>query len=195
MVKFAAQGSGYGGDIAFDHLKREAVAGGIAAREIGITGLQFQPGLHQPRHARSKAEAGGPCPAAKVQHTLARAGIHAGGKQHGVCGGAVAVPGLPQVQPPAQKGVMAKVGVGKHLFARINFTIAQHGGGDEIIGIAHHQAAGQNTDGAIEYAHVDVHFEHLYIFSLQHGFGEGDDRGVGCAQNLFHRPWLWGSDA
>lgn len=55
-----------------------------------------------------------------------------------------------------------------------------------MVAIGHHEAARQNADAAFERTHVDVELKHPYILAFEKGRGEGDDRGVVCAQKLFH---------
>ncbi len=46
---------------------------------------------------------------------------------------------------------------------------------------ADHQSTWQYAQRPIEDAHIYVQLEHLYILTLQEGFGKGDDRDVVCA--------------
>ncbi len=47
-----------------------------------------------------------------------------------------------------------------------------------MIRVAHHEAAWQYAQGSIQYAHIYVHLEHLYILSLKKSFRKGDDSHV-----------------
>ncbi len=49
-----------------------------------------------------------------------------------------------------------------------------------------HDAARQDTDRSFEDAHVDVHFEHVYILAAEQGGGKGDHGRVVGAQQLSH---------
>jgi hypothetical protein len=62
MVEIAAKCPGHMRKIAFMHLDRDAVASGVLAGKIGITGLQFQPGQHQSRHPHPRQSAAAPAP-------------------------------------------------------------------------------------------------------------------------------------
>ena len=64
--------------------------------------------------------------------------------------------------------------------------VTQHGVGHEVIGIAHHQAAGQDAKRSVKDAHVDVQIEYLYTLARKKGCGIGDDGRVGAAQKFFH---------
>ena len=44
----------------------------------------------------------------------------------------------------------------------------------------------QNADAAFQNAHVDIHREAVYLFAAKERGYEGHERGVICAQKLFH---------
>ncbi len=67
------------------------------------------------------------------------------------------------------------------LFADLEIIVAQSGPREEQIRISHHQPARQYADGTFEDAHMDVHFEAVYILASEEGLREGDHGGVVAA--------------
>ena len=74
----SAQRRGRAAQVALVDGERQAVFGGVAARELGVGGLDLEAVQVEPRHARGEAERGGAGAAAELEHALAgRAGTKA----------------------------------------------------------------------------------------------------------------------
>jgi len=56
----------------------------------------------------------------------------------------------------------------------------------EQVAVRNHQTARQNSQAAVQNAHVDVQLKRRYTLTLKKGGCEGDDRRVCRAQKLFH---------
>ena len=103
------QRRGHVGQVAGFDVHLNIVFQRIAAGEVSVVCLKFQPVKVQAGDPAAKAKRGGPGPAAKVQHGLAKGRGAGGCKQHGVSGGAIPFQWLPQVQPPTEEGVVRQI--------------------------------------------------------------------------------------
>ena len=90
VVKTAICKRAGGGCVSRYHLKTNAIAGGVAAGQIGIFGQHLNPRHADPRHPHSQTQGGRPHAAAKVQNAVPRARTATGGQQHWVNPGAIA---------------------------------------------------------------------------------------------------------
>ena len=68
----------------------------------------------------------------------------------------------------------------------MDVVVPQDGARAEVILWPHHNPAWKDADRSFQDAHVDVHFEHVYILAVEQGRGEGDHSGVVGTQKLSH---------
>ena len=64
-----------------------------------------------------------------------------------------------------------------------------------MVGIPHHEATREYSDGPLKDAHVDVHLKDLYILALKKGRGKGDHGRIVGSHKLFHQSDLNGRPA
>jgi hypothetical protein len=88
-----------------------------------------------------------------------------------------------QAQPAAQEGVDGRVSS-----PTVDAVVPDDAERLAQVLLAHHEAAGQDADGAFEDAHVVVEREAIYTLAAQERGGEGDDGRVRGAQELPHDP-------
>jgi hypothetical protein len=112
LVEQAELGGQRLGDVVHDGAQAvaEAVARGIALRQLGQRRLQFDADDRALRHAPCQAEPDGADPRAEVEHPLGRTRMDRSRQQDGIDGDAVTPPRLQQAHAASQQGVFGQSG-------------------------------------------------------------------------------------
>ena len=103
------QRGGHVSNVSLMDREGDFVLGCVLLGQFGVKRLEFQAMQLQALDTPPQTERGGPCPAAQIKNALTSFGGNTRRQQHRINSCAVALLWLPELQAPAQKGVMREI--------------------------------------------------------------------------------------